>query len=193
MGALVGRFCVKNFSSRRQLKKVERKEVVLRIVLTLLYTVFIFRTNFLKTKPVLIAWFLILGIVIITGLYRYTRHFKNSSPLTGWKSLEFLLPLLLLIESLIQFLGKPLFHLAYIPFIVIISGYLSHKIVLSCMAAIFLLGTPTLWWLNGIFTEEGSIYLSILVTGIISYGILYNKIKKSKKALEDLETLKASA
>ncbi|HLA49746.1 MAG TPA: GAF domain-containing protein, partial [Thermodesulfovibrionia bacterium] len=61
------------------------------------------------------------------------------------------------------------------------------------MAAIFLLGTPTLWWLNGIFTEEGSIYLSILATGIISYGILYKKIKTSKKALEDLEKLKDSA
>lgn len=56
-----------------------------------------------------------------------------------------------------------------------------------------LLGVPTLWWIDGYLTQEGGIYLSILITGIISYYIFYRKTKISKKAVEDLENLKRSA
>ncbi len=135
-------------------------------------------------------WFLILGTTTSIGLYRYI---KTKSPLLEWKDLEFLLPLLLLIESLIQFFGKPFFHLFYIPFIVVISGYFLLKIIISCILAIFLLGVPTLWWINGYLTQESGIYLSILITGIISYHIFYRKTKISKKAVKDLEKLKSSA
>lgn len=47
--------------------------------------------------------------------------------------------------------------------------------------------------MNGYLNQAGGIYLSILVTGIISYYIFYRNTKISKKALEDLEKLKSSA
>ncbi|MEK6528754.1 MAG: hypothetical protein AABZ36_07740, partial [Nitrospirota bacterium] len=58
------------------------------------------------------------------------RHFS------GWENLAFLLPALFLIEGLIQFYGQPclpdrqaLFHLLYIPLIVIASAFLSFRII----------------------------------------------------------------
>ena len=168
------------------------KRTAFPFTLTFLYIVFFLSSYLLETKPALIIWFLFAGIVAGAGLSRYIRHIKNGF-LPGWKSLEFLLPLLLFIEGLIQFFGKPLFHLMYIPFIVIISGNFPLKIVISCILTILLLGMPAVWWSRGYFTEEGGSYLSILVTGIISYLIFYKKIKLSQKAIKDLEKLKSSA
>ena len=133
---------------------------------------------------------MILGIIAGVGLYHYI---KTRPPVSGWKNLEFLLPLLLLTESLIQFFGKPLLHLFYIPFIVVISGCFSFRIVMSCILAILLLGAPARWWIDGYLTQESGIYLSVLVTGIISCYIFYRKTKASRKAIEDLEKLKSSA
>lgn len=134
---------------------------------------------------------MILGITISIGLYRYIKTKPLSSE---WKSLEFLLPFLLLNESLIQFFASSLFHLSYIPFIVVISGYLSLKIVISCISVIFLLGVPTLLWIDGIDSELMlGIYLSILVTGIVSWYIFHRNKKITEKAVKDLEELKSSA
>ncbi|HDO25850.1 MAG TPA: GAF domain-containing protein, partial [Nitrospirae bacterium] len=139
-----------------------------------------------------------------TGLFRYI---KARPHVPEWKSLEFLLPLLLIVESVIQFLGAPLLHLIYIPFIVVITGYFPLKIIVSCVIAILLLGAPTLWWIDiypfqtvhlvsSVHPGPDSliwVYLSIVTTGILSYSIFYWKTKISKKALAELEQLKSSA
>ncbi len=125
-----------------------------------------------------------------TGFYLYI---KKRSALSEWKNLEFLLPLLLIIQSLIQFSGKPLLTLLYIPFVVVISSYFHLKVIIGCLLAILFLGLPTLLWNKGYLTQAGGIYLSILVTGIISYYIFYRATKISKKAVKDLEQLKSSA
>ncbi|MBI5196063.1 MAG: diguanylate cyclase [Nitrospirae bacterium] len=169
------------------------KKAVFPLTVTIAYLLFIFYSGFLKTKPVLIPWISISGIIIFTGLYRYLSYIKKGFPFSGWKSLELLLPLLLLIETLIRFFNKPLLHLAYISVIVIISGYFPFKIIISCIAAIFLLGIPSQWWNKGYFSEESGSYFFILVTGIISYYISHKRLKISKKAVEDLEKLKNSA
>lgn len=137
----------------------------------------------------------------------------SQQPFSGWKNLAFLLPMLFLIESLIQFYGQPLFHLFYIPVIVIASAFLSFKIIASCMFVIFLLGAPVLLRINGYLTQGNSyslpagrqgstlrdaellwgIYLATLVTGAVSYYFLRRTKKISKKAVKELETLKNSA
>lgn len=177
----------------KSLKKEKLKKAVFPSVLALIYAVFIFSPDFPKTKPALIIWFIGLSIVIGAGLYRYIRYIKKGFSFSGWKVLEFLLPLLLLSESVIQFLGQPVFRLFYIPFIVVLASDFPLKIVISCILAIFLLGIPTTWWSKGYLTEESGSYLSILVTGIISYYIFYKKLKISRKAQEDLQKLKRSA
>lgn len=177
----------------KSLKKEKLKKAVFPSVLALIYTVFVFSPDFLKTKPALIIWVVGLSIVIGAGLYRYIRYIKKGFSFSGWKVLEFLLPLLLLSESLIQFFGQPVFRLFYIPFIVVLASDYPLKIVISCILAIFFLGIPTTWWSKGYLTEESGSYLSILVTGIISYYIFYKKLKVSRKAQEDLQKLKSSA
>lgn len=153
------------------------------------------------------GWFFALGITIGIALYRYT---KTDLPRSGWKSLEFLLLLLLFIEGLIQSFDKPLLHLFYIPFIVVISGYFPLRIIISYIAAIFLLWAPAFWQINGYLTRIGrydtlsptleikpglliGIFSAMLGTGLISYYIFYRNIKKSKKAIEELDKLKSSA
>ncbi len=146
-------------------------------------------------------------MVLSVGLYRFI---KAKARLAGWKGLEFLLPLLLLVESLIQYSGNPLFHLLYVPFIVVISGYFPVKILASCVLAIFFLGAPALWGTDSYLIREGhymslspyagidsdllsGMYISILITGIISYYMFYRRTEISKKAVEDLEKLRNSA
>jgi len=177
----------------KSLKKEKLKKAVFPSVLALIYAVFIFFSDLPKTKPALIIWFIVLSIVIGAGLYRYIRYIKKGFSFSGWKVLEFLLPLLLLSESVIQFFGQPVFRLFYIPFIVVLASDFPLKIVMSCILAIFLLGIPTTWWSKGYLTEESGSYVSILVTGIISYYIFYKKLKVSRKAQEDLQKLKRSA
>lgn len=169
------------------------KKTYFQLILVFIYTLFVLSSDFLKTKSAAMVWFLVLGIVFIAGLYRYIRHIKTRISLSEWKSLEFLLPCLLIIESLIQLFGKPLLLFIYIPLIVVISSNFPFKVVISSILAIFLLGLPTQWWLKGYLTEESCCYFAILATGIISYYIFYKKTAVSKKAIEDLEKLKSSA
>jgi diguanylate cyclase (GGDEF)-like protein len=112
-----------------------------------------------------------------------------------WKWLEIFLPLLLLTESLIQFYGKPLFHLSYIIFIIVIAGFFPLKLVLSSILAILLLGVPTQMFRPVWFETDflSWFYLLVFFTGIVSYFIFYRETKKSKKAVKDLEKLKRSA
>ena len=113
---------------------------------------------------------------------------------------------MLTVEGLIQFYGKPLLYLFYIPFTVFISARFPPKIILSCLAAIFLLGLPALWQTEGHAATSltsllaiidsrlaGWIYLSILITAIISYYFFYKEKKISRKAVKDFEGLKNSA
>lgn len=130
--------------------------------------------------------------MVAAGISLYL-YIKKRSTLSEWKSLEFLLPLMLIIQSLIQFSGKPLLSLIYIPFIVVISSYFHFKVIIGCMMAILFLGLPNLLWSKGYLAQEGGIYLSILVTGIVSCFMFYRATKISKKAVKDLDELKSSA
>lgn len=184
---------IKDFSLEKRFWIERIKKTYFQLVLVFIYTLFVLSSDFLKTKSAATVWFLVLGIVFSAGLYRYIHHIKTRVSLSKWKSLEFLLPCLLIIESLIQFFGKPLLLFIYIPLIVVISSNFPFKVVISSILAIFLLGLPTQWWLKGYLTAESGSYFAILATGIISYYIFYKKTAVSKKAIEDLGKLKSSA
>ncbi|MBI4698200.1 MAG: diguanylate cyclase [Nitrospirae bacterium] len=178
---------------KKQLKREGLKKAAFPSILALAYILFIFPPDFIKTEFALIIGFSILFMITGTGLYRYVRYIKTGFPFSGWKSLEFLLPFLLFFEGLIQLSGRPLLHLVYIPFIVIISSNFPLAIVISCITAIFLLSIPGQWWVKGYLTGEGGSYLSILITGISSYFIFSKKTKLTEKAVQDLRDLKSKA
>jgi diguanylate cyclase (GGDEF)-like protein len=145
-------------------------------------------------------------VTTFAGIYRFR---KSVSSLADWRSLEIILPLLLVIESLIQSFGRPLFHLLYFPLMVIVAGYFPLKLVLSSILGILLLGIPNMRQAGYSISESRYIvlsdypgfeseffswlYVSIFVIGVVSCYVFYRETRKSKKAVKDLESLKTSA
>jgi diguanylate cyclase (GGDEF)-like protein len=128
----------------------------------------------------------------LSGIYRFTT---SRALFSDWKSLEFLLPSLLLIESLIRFFGSALFHFLYLPLIVVIAGIFTFKIILICILAITLSGAANFAY--GHFGQDyvlmNWLYFSIVITGLISFYLFYRESRKSGKAIKELENLKSSA
>ncbi len=93
----------------------------------------------------------------------------------------------------------------YIPFIVIIAGYFSLKIVLSSILTIWFLGILTQKGISSLFIKSSNavsytnlefviwLYSSVFITGIITYSLFFLKTKKSKKAINELKDMKNSA
>jgi diguanylate cyclase (GGDEF)-like protein len=110
---------------------------------------------------------------------------------------------------MIQFFGRPLHHMVYIFFIIVVAGYFPLRLVLSCAAAILVLGIPTIildvfgGFVYGEDTLPGYVvldhefqrwfYILLVATGIFSGYFFHRETRKTRKAVQDLQDLKSSA